>query len=303
MDRLKEFFDYHKSSARIGDIDPQNACLKYLVRRFELNPEQCYWLAFLFGCTYSAPTVFYIYNEFPDFENVDVGRLERWWSSNKQRCLFQTDRLRIKTTNKFVEAFESYKALIGNRTQEQAFLDSAGAYGIGSRRDLYRAAWAFGIKIKNFGRFTLFIYLELIHELTDYKMSPTELDVKNALSSRNGLCYALGWDEMIDRKISSAEVSVLEEQFQRAVKVLNAELPTTAWSLETSLCAFKKHVRGARWVGYYLDRQAKEIEKMQAAVPDGVCWDLLWQYRRETYKPEHLVEGTRIQSSIERPYK
>ena len=118
---MSDYLQYHRESMRVGDIDPQNPALKYICKRFELNTEQRYWLAFLFGCTYCAPTVYYIYNEFPDFENVDVGRLTRWWDENKSKCLFQTDRLRIKTQNKLVETFVSYKKLIGAGTQEAFF--------------------------------------------------------------------------------------------------------------------------------------------------------------------------------------
>ncbi len=49
-------------------------------------------------------------------------RGKRWWNENKQNTLFQTDRLRVKTQNKFVETFESYKNLIGATTQENYFL-------------------------------------------------------------------------------------------------------------------------------------------------------------------------------------
>lgn len=276
----------------IGDVDPQNACLKYISTRYELNTEQRFWLAFLFGCCYSAPTVFYIYNEFPDFENVDVGRLQRWWDSKKHSCIFQTDRLRVKTQNRFVETFESYRALIGERSQERAFFDAAGTHGVGSRTDMYRAAWDFGINIRNFGRFSMFIYLELVHELTNYKMQPNELDVKNALSSRNGLCYAMDLDRFIDLPLNRAQIVLLEGKFQELLALSRETVPsTTAWSLETVLCAYKKHVRGKRYVGYYLDRQHKEISTIESRVISGVDWSVLWDYRRETYKRENLKEA------------
>jgi hypothetical protein len=68
------------------------------------------------------------------------------------------------------------------------------------------------------------------------------------------------------------------------------------------LCAYRKYCRtreglagvtGKRWVGFYLDRQADEITKMEAHVPNGVCWKVLWQYRKETYDKEFLAENYR----------
>jgi hypothetical protein len=82
---MVEYIDYHIQSSNAKDIDPSNDCLKYVADRFELNIEQRYWLAFLFATCYSATTVYYIYNEFPDYENVDVGRLQRWWDSNRDK--------------------------------------------------------------------------------------------------------------------------------------------------------------------------------------------------------------------------
>lgn len=303
MDRLKDFTAYYAASAAIGDIDPQNACLRYVADRYELNMEQRYWLAFLFGTCYCAPTVFYIYNEFPDYENVDIGRLQRWWAANRAKCLFQTDRLRIKTQDLFVETFVSYQRLLRGRTQREAFYDAAGERGVGSRADMYRAGYALGSQIRNFGRFTMFIYLELVHELTDFKMQPAELDVKNALSSRNGLCYALGFDHLIDKDISKSQAAVLEQQFARVTRLMQAQHPrASAWSVETALCAFKKHIRGKRWVGYYLDRQHDEIAQLQRNVPNGVDWSVLWQHRAETHRPEHCVERTGRRSSMQLPY-
>lgn len=45
----------------------------------------------------------------------------------------------------------------------------------------------------------------------------------------------------------------------------------------------QKYMRGARYVGFYLDRMHSEIKKMAKDVDEGVYWDVLWQYREETY--------------------
>ena len=108
---MVDYLTYHVESSKAKDIDPSNDALRYVADRFELNIEQRYWLAFLFATCYSATNVYYIYNEFPDYENVDVGRLQRWWDENRDRTLFQTDRLRVKTQNRFVETFVSYQML------------------------------------------------------------------------------------------------------------------------------------------------------------------------------------------------
>lgn len=300
---MKKYIDYHRRSAEIGDIDPQNAALKYICDRFELNLEQRYWLAFLFGCTYCAPTVYYIYNEFPDFENVDVDRLQRWWDENKDKCMFQTDRLRIKTTDKFVEAFESYRNMIGNKTQHgffKSFIQGS------NQKDNYDIIFKTASNIKHFGRFSNFIYLELLYELTGLNIQPSQLDVKHAESCRNGLCYAMGYENLIDEKISSEQAKGFEKTFTSICnyvrKRVKGKQPFSAWGVETSLCAYKKHKRNKRWVGYYIDRQADEIKKMEESVTEGVNWKPLWDHRKEYYPKEHLWEVTGNRSSLQEPY-
>ena len=55
------------------------------------------------------------------------------------------------------------------------------------------------------------------------------------------------------------------------------------------MCAFKKYKKNnKRWVGYYIERQKKEISKMQSQVTEGVNWLVLWQYRDE-YFPQNML--------------
>ena len=65
---VKTYTQYHNESLKAKDIDPSVTCLRYLAERYELNLEQRYWIAFLYGTCYSATTTFYMYNEFPDYE-------------------------------------------------------------------------------------------------------------------------------------------------------------------------------------------------------------------------------------------
>ena len=53
--------------------------------------------------------------------------------------------------------------------------------------------------------------------------------------------------------------------------------------METVLCAFKKifRDRDSRYIGYYLDRQAQDINKIAANDWNGVPWYLLDQARIE----------------------
>lgn len=310
--RLGEYITYHFLMDEIGDIDPSYPMLRYVCDRFELNMEQRYWLAFLFAATYCSPTVYYMYNEFPDFENVDVNRLQRWWDGNKNKCLFQSDRLWIRSRNQFVPMFESYKAHIQpTGKQEYAFMNLFSVDGDGAT---YDAAYKYFHTIKYFGRFSMFLYLEAVHVVTGFPMSPTNIDWKNAKSSRNGLCFAMGYDDLIrghgyqDTPLDAKDYQDLSIDYTYLLELMQELSPTSrvdAWNVETSLCAYKKWRLGIedpkrvssphhRYPGYYLDRQYDEIMKMQQNVVHGVDWNVLWQFRQETFNLVNLREHSNI---------
>jgi len=265
---------------RIGDCDPAFPILRYVCDRYELNREQRYWLAFLYGTNYSAVTTFYIYNEFPDYQNVDVPRLQKWWDNNKHNLLFQSDRLKVKSFDKFVTIFKSYQKLVGE-SQYEAFAKYK------SYREIYDAA----SNIYYFGRFSLFNYIEALHEIAGLETMPDFIDLKEAESSRNGLCYAVGKKHYIKaKKINFQE---LQMDFDELVKELRNEfddIDVTIWNVETALCGYKKLHWGKRYLGYYIDRQMDEILKMESRVTEGVDWSVLWDFRREYFNKRYLGE-------------
>jgi hypothetical protein len=215
-----------------------------------------------------------MYNEFPDFENVDVGRLERWWKANKDKCLFQTDRLRIKSNNEFVPSFISYRNWVGGGSQRERFYKLKTPY-INQNYDLcYKSAG----RIKNIGRFTLFIYLEMVNLLTDFKCLPQTIEWDHADNCLSGLKHYL------KQQYPTQYYNV--QNYDEALRKLMLRFPkSNIFNVETTLCAYHKYMKGQRYVGYYIDRQKKEIEKMKESVKEGVCWRVLDEFRKETYKP------------------
>lgn len=296
MTRFREYAAYHYLSYDLNDIDPSYPLLRYIADRYELNMEQRYWIAWLYALCYNGATTFYLYNEFPDFENVDLGRLERWWMQRgRQQSAFTSDRAWVRSRNQVVPAFQSYQWLIGNRTQQATFdgLLSSDPY------KAYDRCYKYFSHMKYFGRFSLFLYLEAVHVVTGFAMKPTGINWKEATSSCNGLCYALGRDEWLHGEqyggqlLSTGQYNLLDVEFGQLLRMLQALRPSArvdAWNVETTLCAFKKYHRGTRYPGFYLDRQAREIENMSYNVQEGVDWNVLWQFRRETYQTEFLAE-------------
>ena len=293
MTRIDEYLRYHKESARVGDIDPSYSMLRYVCDRYELNLEQRYWMAFLYAMSYCGPCAFYWYHEFPDYENCDVDRMNRWWyGGGREASLCQTDRRWVRSSNQFVPAFQSYRAALAGKTQHEHFFWFQLNYGTPEKR--YDALYEWASQLYSFGQFALFLYLEALHVVTPIDLEPTDLDLSKAWSCRYGLYYTYGLDNLIGARESptpSHLVKITDEKW-RELRVTLAQLenPPTVWQTETLLCAFRKWSEGKRYVGSYIDRQGLEIAKMEEKVPRGVHWKVLWQYREETFEERYLAE-------------
>jgi hypothetical protein len=268
------FTDFHNQMMAAKDVDPAVRALTYLANRYELNTEQRYWLAWLYGTCYCAPTVFYMYNEFPDYELVNVNRLRKWWSENRSKLIFQTDRARIKNNNQFIDSFISYRSLC--RGSQEDYLYSK------NWQQIYGKIEA----IKYFGRFTLFNYLDVLNQITDIQHKPTYLNMAEAESCRNGVAYAIGREDLVSRKLTGAQMQHLHNAFINLKQTHSGNV----FEIETTLCAYKKYRWGKRYVGYYIERMRQELNTIQGNVPQGVAWEALWQFRFETFDKQYLKE-------------
>ena len=65
------------------------------------------------------------------------------------------------------------------------------------------------------------------------------------------------------------------------------------FAMETCLCSFKKlfRKRDGRYLGYYLDRQAEEIKKVEQDRWFGIDWQPLWDARSETLNKKYLTDS------------
>lgn len=289
---LADYATYHRQSMDAGDVDPSYSMLRYVCERFDLNVEQRYWLAWLYATCYCGPTVFYVYNEFPDFENVDEGRLERWWRANKQRLVFQTDRRWVHSRNQFVGMFRSYRQAIGPVTQAQRFEQLRSKHPTLN----YRNCWDAFERMYQFGRFAMFLYLEAVHVVTGFPMEPPSMCLADADSCRNGLALAIGRKDLnthgTSLRLTKPQHAFLQGRFDAMVAEMKRQDERNGvWNIETTLCAYKKYRYGKRYVGYYIDRQHGEIESMARKVPRGVEWQVLWDYRAETFDKRWLKEA------------
>ena len=287
QNRRESFIRWYAWSLKYDDCDPAVWCTNYLHNRYEHNDEERIWLAWLYGNTYQLPTAWVLKNEFPDFELATVDRMEQWNATNYKRLRYQTD---TKWNKGHLPAmFESYQKFIGNKTQRER-LESY--YGDNEEAN-FENLWE-GIKssLHKFGRYSTWFYLQHLRHTAGIRVSPTSLmlsDFDGSRSHRNGLLYALGREDLVDRKLTAGEYLDLERESKSILEETRDRFPSLKneidfFTMETCLCSYKKIFRAhhGRYLGYYLDRQAEEIKQAEKDGWYGIDWDVLWQARNET---------------------
>ena len=226
-------------------------------------------------------------NEFPDFELATVDRMTQWNTTNYKRLRYQTDTKWNK--GHLPTMFASYQQFVGDKTQRERLEEYYGR----NEEENFNNLWA-GIKsgLHKFGRYSTWFYLQHLKHTAGVRINPTSLmldDYDGSRSHRNGLLYAVGQEDFVDRKLTGGHYSNLEAQAYEILCETKARFPELIdqidyFTMETCLCSFKKIFRAhhGRYLGYYLDRQAEEIMQCEKDGWYGIDWDVLWQSREET---------------------
>lgn len=287
QNRREAFIRWYAWSLKYDDCDPAVWATNYLNNRFEHNDEQKLWLCWLYGNTYYLPTAWILMNEFPDFELATVARMTQWNTANYKRLRYQTDTKWNK--GHLPTMFESYQKFIGNRSQRECIE----SYYVGSPEDNFDSLWnVLKGNLHKFGRYSTWFYMQHLKATANVNIEPTSLmldDYDGSRSHRNGLLLAVGRDNDYDRKLTTSEYQNLEAISDGILDEMKSRFPELKdqidfFTMETCLCSFKKIFRAhhGRYLGYYLDRQAEEIQKCEQDGWYGIDWDVLWQSREET---------------------
>jgi hypothetical protein len=287
QNRREAFIRWYAWSLKYDDCDPAVWATNYLNKRYEHNDEQKLWLCWLYGNTYQLPTAWVLMNEFPDFELATVDRTTQWNTTNYKRLRYQTDTKWNK--GHLPTMFASYQQFIGGRTQREKLESHYGDNEEANFDNLWQSVKS---GLHKFGRYSTWFYLQHLKHTADIHINPTSLmldDYDGSRSHRNGLLYAIGQEDSVDRKLTASEYGNLESQAKEILAETKARFPELAssidyFTMETCLCSFKKIFREnhGRYLGYYLDRQAEEIIKAESDGWYGIDWNVLWQAREET---------------------
>lgn len=311
QDLRTAFKHYSVAAITSWEIDPNYVLLNYIFQRYEFSKSQEYWACWLYGVFYHPGTLFWFMQEFPEFEKVDLGRLERWHAANWRKLRYNTDRKYEK--GHLVEMFVSYRDLVGGQhpeAQEQFFSQLLDG-GLEPTANFHRVFNALK-KLVRFGRYATYIYTEALARCMGMPIQADTVFLKEAGSPRAGLCYATNRPDWAKAKLTKeqwAELDAELDTFMQEIQQEYPDVPVDHWLMESCLCAFKgmwRQTKG-RYLGYYLDRQADEILQLEEGESDstsGIDWRVLWQFRRESLMWELLGEYAnpprlKVQKSME----
>jgi len=264
------------------DCDPALYLMKYLFHRYEFNIEQKYWLCWLYANTYHLPTAWVIWNEFPDFSHVGFERLQKFQTDNYTRLPYQKDQKWLR--GKLPETFQAYQAIADScGSQQQIWWTMNNDFGM---------AWSLLLSkaFPRFGRYTAWFYLQALNECCGHSFVPPSMFFSDPSCKQPREGAALAVHPRFNRDPTNEELETwCDDQIILAHGILAedlADLPVQPdrFSLETSLCAWSKMPRGApkgRYLGYYLDRMAEDINKTASQGWTGIEWQALWDGRNE----------------------
>lgn len=295
--RRAGFINWCAWSLKNNDCDPALWLLNYLFDRYEHNIEQKYWIAWIYGTTYHLPTAWIIWNEFPDYELVDQDRLKWWNDENYKRLRYQTD---TKYNKGYLpQQFASYKKWINHNnktgTQRERFNNFI-------QKQSFDFLWqTINKNLYKFGRYSTWYYMQTLKDCVGVDLNPSDLkldDYSGSRSHRNGFCYALNKDDWIDKKLHRSCIDYMNHE---AINIKNElldqyNIEMDYYQMETLLCSYKKIYRKSRgrYLGYYLDRQAEEIKKVEGDDWFGIDWQVFWDAREETlYKSQSASRNIR----------
>lgn len=289
--REEVFLDWFLWSLKYGDCDPSIWMMNYIFERMEFNIEQKLWFSWIYGNTYNLPCTWVIWNEFPDYENCDVRRIQDWQNVNYSNIKYQTDTKWNK--GHLDKMFVSYKSIM--KSSQQEFFDK----NLKKNDGHYNYHFLYDFIIKNFfkfGRYTAWFYLQTLRNNCGLNIEPDSLlfSDRGSESHRNGMFYAVGKEKYVDKKFGDIDKKVFKYLEKRGDRILTKAKKkydkVSFFEMETVLCSFKKVFRehSIRWKGYYLARQLDDIEKFEKFNWNGINWDLLHQARRETLHKDLL---------------
>lgn len=283
--------------------------MPYLAEKYSWDFETKLWFAFINGATQNPLTSWVIFNHFPSCKGTTPEEMEKWHREYWRNLDYDIDRRYQK--GHFVEMYENYRDLLGDKTQVEYFSDICNTDDVAQN---FTKLW--DVVFKDFfmyGRLSTFSYLEYL-KIMGLNIDCDNLfiyDKSGSKSHRNGLCIVNGRDDLDVRKDNEnlpehlvkghdKEVMTwLEGEGESLLEDAKARFDgedffedVNYFTLESTLCCYKGWHRKRRYANVYNDMFYDRIKKAETRdwyEIDGsdINFNDFWEARK-AYLPKEL---------------
>lgn len=292
-----DFYEYHLRNR--GHAGAVYYAFPHIFDTLNMNIEEKLWFAFINGCSQNVLTTYLIYKNFPDIHNLDMNALTEFYRENYKRIGWDTDRKWEK--NKFEKIVQSYKDVLGDKTQEEFFnqyLTSEDPYVN------FDTLWdVVNERFMSFGRLSTFSYLEYL-KIVGLNIDCSRLfleDISGSKSHRNGICKVIGRDDLEWTKTNHVTydadlIKTLTEEGESLLEEAKATIDhpdVSYFTLETTLCCYKGwHRVNRRYPNVYNDMFYTRIRFAESGWPEE-DFSIFWDARRS-----YLDEDLRLEDNL-----
>lgn len=284
--------------------------MPYLSEKYNWDFETKLWFAFINGATQNPLTSWVLFKHFPSCKGQTVQEMETWHREYWRNLDYDIDRRYQK--GHFVEMYENYLELLGDKTQVEYFSDICDSDDVYTNFD---NLW--DVVFNDFfmyGRLSTFSYLEYL-KIMGLNIDCGNLfiyDKSGSKSHRNGLCVVNGRDDLDVRKDNEDLPPEIEKGHNKEVMAWlekEGELllqdakerfagepffeDVNYFTLESTLCCYKSwHRKNRRYANVYNDMfydRIKKAEERNWSEIDGsdINFDDFWEARK-AYLPKEL---------------
>jgi len=301
------FYEFHlKYKSHPGGV---YYLFPYLAKKYNFDTEQKLWFAYINGCTQNPLTTWVLFNQFPDFKNITFDKLEKWHRKYWKYLDYDIDRRYQK--GHFVEMAMNYKEIVGDKTQEEFFMELCNTDNVFKNFD---NVWDKIInKFFMYGRLSTFSYTEYL-KIMGLPIECSNLfifDKSGSKSHRNGLCIVNGRDDLDwrkDNEFIQKELKGHNKDIMKWIEFEGEQLLNEAkerfkgrdfyedvnyFTLESTLCCYKSwHRKNRRYPGVYNDMMYDRIKKAESIgwdkiLGNNINFNDFWDARKE-YLPKYM---------------
>lgn len=240
----------------------------------KLSMEQLFWMAFLYGTSYSCTTTIRFMEEFPTIKDVTPKAIRRFWDKNRETLHYAPDKRYLKNNNQVIPAIQSIYKL--SQKDMCSYITPLLKGGFENTYKEIVKNW------KYFGPSGAYLFFDCIYGYVPSLYSdPDAFDWKNmGKTVVEGMAHLLCDDEAIETRQFDYR------RYDNMVDIVLRKTNSVKIVIESNLCYFRKLFKGTRYLGYYADRQLEECHKTGDILKNRYGIDI-WNYRERTCPP-HL---------------